>query len=86
MPELIFFYLGRSKPTWDLTCFLLLHGVCLAVEIAVKKAVKGKRRLAELVSEMVAMGLVMVSGLWLFWRALIRCGADVRGIESSCCH
>ncbi|GMN36466.1 hypothetical protein TIFTF001_006048 [Ficus carica] len=28
MHELIFFYLGRSNPTWDLTCFFLLHGVC----------------------------------------------------------
>ncbi|EXB41567.1 hypothetical protein L484_013644 [Morus notabilis] len=79
MHELIFFYLGRSKPTWDLTCFFLIHGVCLAVEVAVKKAVKGKGRLPPLVSGVLAMSFVMVTGSWLFWPAVRRCGADERG-------
>lgn len=79
MHELIFFYLGRSMPTWDLTCFFLIHGVCLAVEVAVKNAVKGKWRLPPLVSGVLAISFVMVTGSWLFWPALRRCGADERG-------
>ncbi|XP_062086828.1 probable long-chain-alcohol O-fatty-acyltransferase 5 [Humulus lupulus] len=79
MHELIFYYLGRKRPTWDLTCFFLLHGVCVSVEIAVKKAVRRKWRLPALVSGILAMGFVMVTGMWLFLPALMRFDADVRG-------
>ncbi|KAJ6304479.1 hypothetical protein OIU77_018194 [Salix suchowensis] len=42
MHELIFYHLGRVRPTWEITWFFLLHGVCLTVEIALKKAVNGR--------------------------------------------
>nr|GLL28732.1 acyl-CoA--sterol O-acyltransferase 1-like isoform X2 [Ipomoea trifida] len=40
MNELIYFYLGRVKPTWEITWFFLLHSVCVAVKIVVKKALR----------------------------------------------
>ena len=77
MHELIFYNIGRSKPTWDITCFFLLHGVCMAVELAVKKAVNGKWLLSPLVSTPLTLAFVMVTGLWLFLPALMRCQGDI---------
>jgi hypothetical protein len=39
MHELIFYYLGRARPTWEVTCFFLLHGLCLTAEVVLKNAV-----------------------------------------------
>ncbi|CAL9015049.1 unnamed protein product, partial [Prunus brigantina] len=78
MHELIFYYIGRTKPTWELTCFFLLHGLCLAVEIMLKQAFEGKWRLPAAVSGPLAMTFVVVTGLWLFLPSLlVRCEADV---------
>ena len=38
MHELIFYYMGRLRPTWEIMCFFLLHGFCLVVEIVLKKS------------------------------------------------
>ncbi|KAA8520179.1 hypothetical protein F0562_014435 [Nyssa sinensis] len=81
MHELIFYYLGRVKPTWEITWFFLLHGVCLMVEIAIKKAVNGRCRLPRIISGPFAVAFVMVTGFWLFFPQLLRCKADVRAFE-----
>ncbi|KAL5771651.1 hypothetical protein ACOSP7_015805 [Xanthoceras sorbifolium] len=46
MHELQFYYYGREKPRWDVTCFFLLHGLCVDVEIALKSNfnAKGERQ------------------------------------------
>ncbi|KZV16116.1 hypothetical protein F511_13252 [Dorcoceras hygrometricum] len=80
MHELIFFYLGRVKPTWEITLFFLLHGVCLNVEIAVKKVVNGRWQLPRVLGTILTVGFVMVTGFWLFFPPLLRCGGDVRGL------
>ncbi|KAL2932277.1 Acyl-CoA--sterol O-acyltransferase 1 [Bienertia sinuspersici] len=36
MHELIFYYLGRVGPTFEVTWFFLLHGFCLCLEISVR--------------------------------------------------
>ncbi|GMN36465.1 hypothetical protein TIFTF001_006044 [Ficus carica] len=77
MHEWIFYNIGRSKPTWEVTWFFVLHGVCLAVEIGVKKAVGGRWRLPPAVSGLMALAVVMASALWLFLPALMKCNADV---------
>ncbi|XP_073026328.1 acyl-CoA--sterol O-acyltransferase 1-like isoform X1 [Primulina eburnea] len=78
--ELIFFYLGRVKPTWEITWLFLLHGVCLNVEIAVKKVVNGRWRLPMAVSTTLTVGFVMVTGFSLFFPPLLRCGGAERGL------
>ncbi|KAL7217120.1 hypothetical protein ACSBR1_028935 [Camellia fascicularis] len=45
MHEMMFFYLTRSSPTWEITWFFVFHGVCTAAEVAAKKAVGGKWQL-----------------------------------------
>ncbi|EXB41568.1 hypothetical protein L484_013645 [Morus notabilis] len=81
MHELIFFYLGRLKSTWEITWFFVLHGACLTAEIGLKKAVAGKFRLPRIVSGPLTVGFVMVTGFWLFFPPLLRFQADVRAFE-----
>lgn len=81
MHELIFYYLGRVRPTWMVTWFFLLHGVCLVAEIAIKKAVNGRWRLPRVISGPLAVVFVLTTGLWLFLPELMKCKADVRALE-----
>ncbi|PSS24781.1 Acyl-CoA--sterol O-acyltransferase [Actinidia chinensis var. chinensis] len=81
MHELIFYYLGRSRPTWEITWFFLLHGVSLLVEIGVKKVLNGRYRLPRMVATPMTLGYVVGTGFWLFFPALLRCKSDVRASE-----
>ncbi|XP_050208416.1 probable long-chain-alcohol O-fatty-acyltransferase 5 [Mercurialis annua] len=78
MHELVFYYLGREKPTWELTCFFVLHGFCLAVEVALKKATADWWQLPWLISGPLTIGFMMVTGFWLFLPSLHRCKAFER--------
>ncbi|KAL6990680.1 hypothetical protein U1Q18_008799 [Sarracenia purpurea var. burkii] len=81
MHELIFYYLGRKKPTWEITWFFLLHGACLVVEIAVKKALAGRCHFPRVISTPLSIGFVMVTAFWLFFPEFFRCKSDVRPFE-----
>ncbi|KAK9080682.1 hypothetical protein SSX86_000440 [Deinandra increscens subsp. villosa] len=74
MHELMFWYLTRVWPTWEVMWFFVLHGVCVVVEVAVKKAVNGRFRLHRAVAAPVTMAFVMVTGGWLLFPQLIRNG------------
>ncbi|KAG8385816.1 hypothetical protein BUALT_Bualt03G0084600 [Buddleja alternifolia] len=80
MHEVIFYHLGRVKPTWEITWFFLLHGACLMVEIVFKKAVNGRWRLPRILGVILTVGFVMATGFWLFLPPLLRCKADERGL------
>nr|GMD04914.1 acyl-CoA--sterol O-acyltransferase 1-like [Ipomoea batatas] len=73
MHELIYFYLGRVRPTWEVTCFFLLQGACVAVEIAVKKALRGRWRLPRILGTILTLGFVTLTRCWLFLPQLLRC-------------
>uniref|UniRef100_A0A2P2IRX7 Acyltransferase n=1 Tax=Rhizophora mucronata TaxID=61149 RepID=A0A2P2IRX7_RHIMU len=73
MHELILSLLGNGWPTWEVTCFFLLHGSCLVAEVAVKQAINDRWRLPRLMSTPLAVGFVLVTGYWLFLPPLIRC-------------
>ncbi|XP_057960730.1 acyl-CoA--sterol O-acyltransferase 1-like [Malania oleifera] len=81
MHELIFFYLGRIQPTWEITWFFLLHGACLAAEIAAKKSFAAQWQVPRVAAAALTVGFVMVTGFWLFFPQLLRCKADVRALE-----
>ncbi|KAL4566888.1 hypothetical protein LXL04_031014 [Taraxacum kok-saghyz] len=81
MHELIYFYLTRVPPTWEVTWFFMLHGVCTAVEVAVKKAVNGRFRLHRAVSGPLTVAFVAVTGVWLFLPQILRNGVDVKAIN-----
>ncbi|KAE8733995.1 putative Acyltransferase [Hibiscus syriacus] len=80
MHELIYYYLTRVAPTWEVTWFFILHGVAVAVEVAVKKAMPEKMRLHPVVSGPLALGFVVASAFWLFFPQLVRNGVDERVI------
>ncbi|CAN1749136.1 Acyl-CoA--sterol O-acyltransferase 1 [Linum perenne] len=85
MHELIFYYLGRQRPTWEVLCFFLVHGTCLLAEVYLKKAAKERNSqwwpLPNAVANVTTMGFVTVMTFWLFFPPLIRCGVDVRAVE-----
>ncbi|KAL5769241.1 hypothetical protein ACOSP7_015801 [Xanthoceras sorbifolium] len=87
MHELQFYYYGREKPRWDVTCFFLLHGLCVDVEIALKSnfnAKGGRRRswwlqpLPRLVAAPLVVVFTVVTASWLFIPGLLRNGVDVK--------
>ncbi|KAJ6316982.1 hypothetical protein OIU78_020133 [Salix suchowensis] len=81
MHELIFYHLGRVRPTWEITWFFLLHGVCLTVEIALKKAVNGRWQFPRPVQTILTIGFVIATGFWLFFPPFVVCKAVDRAIE-----
>ncbi|KAK3433509.1 hypothetical protein EUGRSUZ_D01396 [Eucalyptus grandis] len=76
MHELIFYYIGRKEPRWEVTSFFLLHGLCVAAEIAAKKALAGRFHLPRAVSGAMAVGFILATALWLFLPALLWCDAE----------
>ncbi|PIM99926.1 Long-chain-alcohol O-fatty-acyltransferase [Handroanthus impetiginosus] len=81
MHELIFFYLGRKRPSGEITLFFMLHGVLLVVEVAIKKAIKGRWRLPRLITGPLTIGLVVVTAFWLFFPEFLRCNAISRALD-----
>ncbi|KAK3411868.1 hypothetical protein EUGRSUZ_I00619 [Eucalyptus grandis] len=76
MHELIFYYIGRKEPRWVVTSFFLMHGLCVAIEIAAKKVFANKFRLPRAVSGPMAVGFILTTALWLFLPALLWCDAE----------
>nr|XP_043638810.1 probable long-chain-alcohol O-fatty-acyltransferase 5 [Erigeron canadensis] len=75
MHELLFLYITRVQPTWEVTWFFVLHGVCTAVEVGVKKTVAGRLGfMHRAVSWLLTVSFVMVTAVWLFWPLLLRNG------------
>ncbi|CAH1420435.1 unnamed protein product [Lactuca virosa] len=81
MHELIFYYLGRLKPTWEVTWFFVIHGVLVSVELVVKRAVGGRFRLPAVVSGPLALGVVMATSFWLFFPPFLRCETELRSCK-----
>ncbi|KAK7412714.1 hypothetical protein VNO78_04282 [Psophocarpus tetragonolobus] len=82
MHELVFYYIKREKrtweawePSWDASCFFLIHGACVCVEVGVKKTLKGKKQwhLPRLLSCLLTFLFVQYTALTFFLPALVRC-------------
>lgn len=74
--ELLFYYLTREMPTWEVTWYFVLQGVCTAAEIALKKktTVTQRWQLTPAVSRLLTVGFVFVTGVRLFAPQLVRSG------------
>ncbi|KAL9319859.1 hypothetical protein ACSQ67_011698 [Phaseolus vulgaris] len=73
MHELIYYYVIRVSPTWEVTCFFVLHGVCTVAEVAIKKMVVRRRwRLHRLMSGLLVVTFLIVTANWLFFPQLLR--------------
>ncbi|KAF2564271.1 hypothetical protein F2Q70_00014943 [Brassica cretica] len=79
MHELIYFYAIRLPPTWEVTCFFVLHGVATTTEIAVKRTLRW-RPPHRAVSGLGVLAFVSVTGVWLFLPQLLRNNVHERAI------
>ncbi|KAJ6408567.1 hypothetical protein OIU84_011820 [Salix udensis] len=77
MHELIFYHIGRRKPTWEVTGFFLLHGVCLTIEIVIKRELNCSWGLPRVVAAPLVVGFVVATAVWLFMPTVVRCRIDV---------
>lgn len=78
MHEIMYYYIGRVPPTWEITWFFVLQGVLVAIEVLVKKMMRGRWSLHPVVSWAYTVAILMVTGNWLFFPQLLRCNTDVR--------
>ncbi|KAK9151462.1 hypothetical protein Syun_009771 [Stephania yunnanensis] len=82
MHELIYYYVTRVKPTWEVSWFFVVHGVCTAIEVLVKKSELGEKwRLNRVVSGVLTIGFVIWTSFWLFFPQIVRNGVDLKVIE-----
>ncbi|KAI5674742.1 hypothetical protein M9H77_15106 [Catharanthus roseus] len=81
MHEIIYYYVTRESPTWEVTSFFVLHGFAVCCEIALKKALNGRWRIHRAVSGPATLGFVAVTGSWLFFPQVIRNGVDQKAIN-----
>ncbi|XP_039070417.1 acyl-CoA--sterol O-acyltransferase 1-like [Hibiscus syriacus] len=78
--ELIFYYLAREQPTWEITWFFPVHGAWLTVEVVLKK-VFGKWLLPRVVSTPLTIGFLVITASWLFFPPLLQCKINERALE-----
>ncbi|TKY46964.1 long-chain-alcohol O-fatty-acyltransferase 3 [Spatholobus suberectus] len=82
MHELMYYYITRVPPTWEVMCFFVLHGVCTVAEVAVKKVVLCHGwRLHPAVSGPLVVAFLAITARWLFFPQLLRNGMDRKGTE-----
>ncbi|XP_010252640.1 PREDICTED: long-chain-alcohol O-fatty-acyltransferase-like [Nelumbo nucifera] len=80
MHELIYYYLTRVDPTWEVTWFFVFQGLCVATEVAVKKWVNGRWKLQRQVSGPLTLSFIAATGARLFFPQLLWNGVDERAI------
>lgn len=81
MHELLYFYFTHVPPTWEVTSFFVLHGVCTAAEVVAKKTLTDNCRLPRAVSGPLTIGFVALTGRWLFFPQITRNGLDEKAIK-----
>ncbi|KAI5683754.1 hypothetical protein M9H77_04982 [Catharanthus roseus] len=85
MHELLFYYVTGANPTWEMTVFFVLHGVCVVLEFGLKRAIllMGWKNfdLGWFVLGPLTIGFVVITSFWLFFPPLVRNGADAMVLE-----
>ncbi|XP_043706889.1 probable long-chain-alcohol O-fatty-acyltransferase 5 [Telopea speciosissima] len=81
MHMLVWVYVGCWHPTWKTMFFFALNGVCLAAEVAVKKAVAGRWQLHPVVSWLLVNGFLFGTISWLLLSDIVRCQLDIKGVR-----
>ncbi|KGN44004.1 probable long-chain-alcohol O-fatty-acyltransferase 5 [Cucumis sativus] len=72
MHELLFYYIIRVVPTWEVTWFFVIHGVFVALEIELKSALGKKWQFHWAVTGPLTMAFMAVTAHWLFFPQLLR--------------
>ncbi|XP_076931938.1 long-chain-alcohol O-fatty-acyltransferase-like, partial [Bidens hawaiensis] len=81
MHELFVYQLSRAGPTWEMTLFFMIHGVCVVVEKVVKRVNGGRWRVPKVVATVLTVGFVVVTGVLLFIPPFIKGRVDVKMLQ-----
>ncbi|KAI3456532.1 hypothetical protein Pfo_013195 [Paulownia fortunei] len=81
--ELVLYNIGRLRPTGEMICFFLIHGVSLSLEIVIKKILFGRFSLPGIVSGPLTLAYVIHTSFWLFFPPFLRAKADLKGCTES---
>ncbi|KAM3201598.1 acyl-CoA-sterol O-acyltransferase 1-like [Capsicum annuum] len=83
MHELIFYYMGRLKPSGEAMMFFLIHGVALSLEIVIKKNLNGKFFVPRIISGPLALGFIIFTSFWLFFPPFLRGNTELKACTES---
>ncbi|CAK9309582.1 unnamed protein product [Citrullus colocynthis] len=72
MHELLYYYIVRAIPTWEATWFFVIHGVCLALEIELKRAYGKRWQLHWAVSRPLTLTFMATTCYWLLFPLMLR--------------
>ncbi|KAM3328082.1 acyl-CoA-sterol O-acyltransferase 1-like [Capsicum galapagoense] len=78
MHELIFYYITRVKPSWEVTCFFIMHGVALSLEVMIKKLLNGKICIPKFISGPLTLLFIILTSFWLFFPPFLRGRPDFK--------
>ncbi|CAN4126956.1 unnamed protein product [Withania somnifera] len=76
--ELIFYYIGRLKPSGEVMMFFLIHGVALSLEIIIKKIFYGKFVVPRIISGPLTLAFIIFTSFWLFFPPLLRANLELK--------
>lgn len=80
MHELIFYYMTETKASWEVTAFFILHGLCLAIEIGLRRRLSPYITVPKFIAIPVTLIFIYITALWLFFPPVTRSGTDVKAI------
>lgn len=81
MHELIFYHLCRVGPTWGSTLFFFVQGLCLVVEIGLKRKLNISRRLPRVITGPLIFTFMICMFVWLVMPIVVRFNIDTRVVE-----
>lgn len=82
MHELYVYHLSRAAPTWEMTSFFVLHGICVVVEMVVKRSLVHRQwRLPDFIAMFLTNAFVVVTGVWLFIPPFVKNHLDVKWLQ-----
>ncbi|GKV43788.1 hypothetical protein SLEP1_g51041 [Rubroshorea leprosula] len=79
MHEVLYYHLTHLPPTWEATCYFVMHGICVDVEIVMKKKkviLIGRKRqfLINVISRLLVLAFLLVTSIWILFAPLLRNG------------
>lgn len=80
MHEAIYYYITRARPTGEVTWFFVLHGICVAAEVAAKRWAGGRWRMHRAASGVLTLAFLAATGVRWFFPQLTRNGVDEKVI------
>lgn len=74
MHEQLVYYITREVPTWEVTWFFVLQGVCVVLEFELKTVVGRRWQPPAAVAWLLTLSFLVVTASWLFFPPLMRAG------------